>query len=222
MKRLFLMAFMIMMVFVGVVSAYPTLDTFIPSEPAIGPSGVDYVLLTDVTTRKTSTSVLVLELAGFESAFGIYNPSDPSKTLQLFAGGPGGAEPGVSTFTLMEYDPATGYTTITGSHDPSLVGNSAQIGKSFGFYLDANNNPANRYLTDGTLNPDGDDHGLIYAPEGSPYVYVAFEDLPDLGDEDWNDFVVRVGDVAPVPVPTSLLLGSIGVAFVGWLRNRKI
>ena len=57
--------------------------------------------------------------------------------------------------------------------------------------------------------------GLYY-----DYVYAFFEDWPD--DHDFDDMVVKISLVAPVPVPPALLLFGSGLAGLGFLaRHRK-
>ena len=52
------------------------------------------------------------------------------------------------------------------------------------------------------------------------YVYAFFEDWPD--DHDFDDMVVKISLVAPVPVPPALLLFGSGLAGLGFLaRHRK-
>lgn len=63
-------------------------------------------------------------------------------------------------------------------------------------------------------NIDGMDHMQTFVITGGTsagnYV-LAWEDLPDLGDADYQDLVVEVSGVQPVPEPTTILLFGLGV-----------
>tara|TARA_R100000656_G_scaffold67417_1_gene51041 strand:+ start:307 stop:894 length:588 start_codon:yes stop_codon:yes gene_type:complete len=85
------------------------------------------------------------------------------------------------------------------------------------------------WYSDETLNSDGKNHayatnfgggGLI--PAGA-YTYVAFEDLPDLGDFDYNDHQFVFTNIkTSVPEPFSLALFGLGIIALGVARKRIV
>ncbi|MGI9241424.1 MAG: DUF4114 domain-containing protein, partial [Verrucomicrobiales bacterium] len=72
-----------------------------------------------------------------------------------------------------------------------------EAGTSLDFFLIANgaNGGSNVFTNDSTANPDGIQHMVSFALEGSPYLLIGFEDLLNGGDRDFNDllFAVEIG-----------------------------
>jgi hypothetical protein len=111
---------------------------------------------------------------------------------------------------------ATGY--LGGS--PSALFATSQCGTIFRFadkpsIASNNTNCTVTYLWSSLVsdNIDGMDHMQTYVVTGGPsagnYV-LAWEDLPNLGDVDYQDLVVEVSGVQPVPEPATVLLLGLG------------
>lgn len=70
------------------------------------------------------------------------------------------------------------------------------------------------------LNSDLKDHFIAFTTPNAGEYILAFEDLNNLGDKDYNDLIIRVKQVAPVPEPSTFLLVSAGIIGVCLMRKR--
>lgn len=93
-------------------------------------------------------------------------------------------------------------------------------GKTFYTSLAADNlNGLDHMVAFKTVNPIND----VLADEFSAFRYIiGFEDLPDLGDQDYNDYVVEIlfSAVSSVPEPGTLALFGAGLFGLSRLRRR--
>ncbi len=186
--------------------------------------------LWSITGTGISGSTIVIEIAGWAgtSTFGIYDAADYTNSVEVFAG------------SATQGDQAVLSIKADGSVFVNLVDTSADFaGNLFGYYLDAtvgSGNPAAVFYSDTALNGDSFDHMLalqgldidtIQIPGLSPGLWttneyaLGWEDSLNGGDQDYQDLVIMVESVNPIPAPGAIFLGSIGVGLVGWLRRRR-
>lgn len=233
---------------VSAVPVLPTLDAVLSDGPG-SPLVTDMSLLagltergqnlclTDLTFPEISVATMLFEEAGYAGSnqFGIYNYNGPgvapsaSEMLLLFEGSDESPISATVQFDLTNeiawYD--------RNSNATKDAGETANMGAVFGVYLISPDkcggisNPT--FYTDELLNPDtaAKEHGLIYdtrhitgAITGNPDVVVAFEDLlAGHSDWDYDDMVVGITDVAPVPEPATIAL--LGLGSLALLRKRR-
>lgn len=176
-----------------------------------------------------SFNKIMLEIAGNASTntFGIFDPTNTSNFLQLFAGGASAgwttllAQSG-NTFTATYFNGTGGYM---GQSSITLPGSL------FGYYLGAASNTPSFY-SDSSMNmPGGPYTGgmpnmVAYAGNGSTYLngaqfapgeyLLAWEDQNYYNsDLDYNDFVVLVESVHSVPEPAALGIFGLGLLLIG-------
>lgn len=116
---------------------------------------------------------------------------------------------------------------------PLLPGDFVDLGTYGGgtqldFFLIANgaNGGSYTYTAHEDTNPDGIQHTVSFAIEGSPYLLIGFEDLYGGGDRDYNDilFAIDIGahNVAHLanPEPSTMLILISFLGFIGWSKAK--
>ncbi len=197
-----------------------------------------------VTGSGGSVTTLIYKVteAGYEDLgyFGVFDRADSSKTVQLFDGTVVEIGDQATLKILADgsvvtsfFDQSTGVTTGADS-GVDFAGNL------FGYYFDTRGLGAGNggfWYSDSGLNADLEDHMYAYQglnvdtvqlPGYSPGVWTDNEFVLawevgniDLGaDQDYDDLVMMVESVLPVPVPGALLLGMLGLSAAG-LKLRK-
>jgi hypothetical protein len=177
-----------------------------------------------ITATGGSFATIIIELAGYANfnTFGVYDVNDIAKTVQLFA----------SDATIGSQ------TTLSIKADGSVYINLADsgvdfAGNNFGYYL--LNKTGHRFYSQTALN-SGDDHMVAFRGNDKDIVQIpglaegvwtsseyvlGWEDLPRPGDQDYQDLVLMVESVTPVPEPATLLLIGSGLIGLGAFGRKK-
>jgi hypothetical protein len=179
---------------------------------------------------------IVLELAGNagSNTFGLYDLNDPSRRLTIFEGNDGvSAE---ATLRLRQMANGTWRASVLEFNNPDDPAGWTNLNglttSAFGFYLGTAANGT--FFSQTGRNADGVDHLYAYRGNGAAILsgplagelftaqdfVLAWEDLFGGGDRDYQDFVVVVQDVRPVPLPPALLLLASGLIGLGGVARR--
>ncbi|MBN1142673.1 MAG: DUF4114 domain-containing protein [Deltaproteobacteria bacterium] len=189
----------------------------------------------DATNNASST--IVIELAGQSGSntFGIYD-ANTKNTLSLFGGSAGQGDSVL--LSLLNNNTVLAISVNPNSGAITTLGTMQLTSSYFGFYLGTS---GGTFYSDSGLNTDNNaDHMLAYQGEGdlvriptrnpgpwtaSEYI-LAWEDLAQVnntypGDGDYNDFVVMVESLSPVPEPSTMLLLGAGLLGLGVYRRMR-
>ena len=185
----------------------------------------------DITAGSQSAATMIIELAGWDESntFGVFDSANKATYVEIFDGD---AIPGAGTGTASLMIDENGQVYL--NNDDTGV---TFTGDYFGFYLDASTHyTGGLWYSDTSLNSDDMDHMYAYQGENIDTVKIAnldpgtwtdnefvlaFEDkASDYSDGDYQDFVVMVESVLPVPVPAAVILGILGLGVAG-LKLRK-
>lgn len=183
-----------------------------------------------LTATGGSVATLVIELAGYASinSFGVYDYRDPLNAVELFAGANGAGDQALLTI----------------KNDGSVFVNFQDTGVNFyddkfGYYLYSGAGEV--FFSDSNLNDtneagEGNDHMVAYQGKGDQvqlpgyapgswtadeYI-LAWEDIPlGVSDKSYDDFVVMVESVEPVPEPAVLAMLGLGLAAFGFVSRKR-
>jgi len=210
-----------LLAFAGSATAGPLLCDIDPAAPCLMDTGDELFSVSDIDgVDDDITSFILGRNAGFSNSFGLYDPLDFTRTLEVYDGT---VDEGFGSGVVLNYANAGPTSTYSIEGQPALFLELQD--PFFGLYID---NGSDRYFSQSALN-GGDDHMLSFATEGQggisngfDFVF-AFEDLPNLGDGDYNDLVVGCIDCTaqPVPSPAPLALMAAGLGLLGVRRAQR-
>jgi hypothetical protein len=194
-----------------------------------------------------SNSALVIEISGnaTTNSFGVYDPYDPSNNLRILSGIDSPYDNETITVFANGEIYLGGYSGVGDTPEATFATNT--FGFYIGTGQQIPNETAGTYYTfysQSALNPGemdqmvafgpGDGQTLLYPVLGeapwldSEYI-LAWEDLygqmsdtsgSGLSDYDYNDMILVVESVTPIPEPATMLLLGLGLAGLAGIRRK--
>lgn len=192
---------------------------------------LDYAIFTNQSTGANSTYVASLSwnAVGFPFEFGIYEYGNTSNMLAVFEDTGAVADPGDYTtinFNKIGNTISTQFTDASANTTIQLDSTSDWM-NSFGFYFAWDNVI---YYSEDSLNGNTP-ASLVYEGKGdnvniagqtgndADHYYVAMEGYG--GNLDFNDIVVQMESIQPVPEPATMLLFGTGLIGLAGLGRKK-
>ncbi len=190
----------------------------------------------EIAASGSSAVTFIIEISANDgiNTFGVYDATDSTKLVEIFSGIETAGDK--AQLSLLP-----GGGVVVAYWDPVLLTWSGGYtgtdfaGNLFGYYISQEDGSPTFY-SDSSLNPSGDDQMKAYQGPGGDYVklpgaiagewtpgefVLAWEDLVYASsDMDYQDLVLMVESVIPIPVPAAVLLGILGLGVAG-LKLRK-